>query len=145
GAGAIPAKVTILVFVAVSNGALVFHAKMGRFHQFVAIRVERIRSKPMFKCAKCWFNIGVEMRLSLGLVFTEYTIIEVQHADFTVKCIGKMDVVTDVYGYVIVIDGIADKPIETRIAVSQVFATPEPSVGYIGEARWHTDADQHAV
>src|SRR5690606_18896002 len=35
--------------------------------------------------------------------------------------------------------------VETRIAITQVFAAAEPAVGYVGEPVGYADADEHAV
>src|SRR5690606_27435882 len=56
-----------------------------------------------------------------------------------------MHVVADIGSHVVIVYRVAYEPIETRIAITQVFAAPEPAVGDIGEAVGYTDADEHTV
>ncbi len=48
-AGAVHATIAILVSVAISHSALMFHAKMRSFYQLVAIFIKRVRTKPILK------------------------------------------------------------------------------------------------
>ncbi|MNT92880.1 hypothetical protein D3C72_2342360 [compost metagenome] len=49
GSRRIPAAIAILVMVTIGDGTLVFHAGMVGFNKFIAIFIEGIWTKPMFK------------------------------------------------------------------------------------------------
>src|SRR5690606_24416554 len=86
-----------------------------------------------------------EVRFRPGFIFTQHPVIEVEYPFFTVERVGKVHVVANVGSNVVIVDRVTHEPIETRIAITQVFAPPEPAVGYVGEAVGYANADEHAI
>ena len=52
-----------------------FHAKVGRFNQFIAILVKRIWAKPMFKRFEHVLHVFAELLFGLRQVIGQYPII----------------------------------------------------------------------
>src|SRR5690606_17195912 len=145
GARAVPPEIPILVFVAISDRALVFHAQVSRFNQLEAVFIERIGAEPVFKGPQHGFHVCIEMRLGLVLVFTQHPVVQIKDTVFTLEGVCKMHVIADVGSNVVVVDGVAHEPVETGVTVTQILAAAEPAIGDIGKAVGNADADQHAI
>src|SRR3546814_4220745 len=56
-----------------------------------------------------------------------------------------MHIVADVSRHVVIVDRVTHEPIETRVAIAEVFTAAKPAIGHIGKAIGHADADEHAI
>src|SRR6218665_2482708 len=78
--GKIHAEIAVLELVAVSNSALVFHAQMRSFNQFITVFIERIRTKPMLKTFQHEFHITAELCFRIFKIVIKYPVVAIKLA-----------------------------------------------------------------
>src|SRR5690606_9216828 len=98
-----------------------------------------------FKSPEHWFYVCPEMRTGFCLVSAEYPIVQVEGTLFAPERIGQVHIITNVQRDVVVVDGIAHKPVEPGISVVGIGTVAQPSVRHVDEPVWYPDTDQHAV
>ena len=140
----ISTPVPVLIAIAISNRALVFHSKVWSLNKLVPIFVKGILSKPVFKCFK-HHRYLFELNPCFVKVFLKYIIIALERPCFTLIYFSEMCIVGNIYIYTIVIYGTAHKPVISSGFILMFYNTSKLSIRYIYKLFRHINANQHTV
>src|SRR5215203_987440 len=110
-------QITIPEPVAISDGALMFHAGIRDCNQLVAVFIKRIVSKPMLKRFKRAGNF-LELPHRRLLLMRQDPVVNIQHTTFTFIFFREVYVVADVDVNTVIIDWIQDFPMK-RLLLSR--------------------------
>ena len=136
----VAAEVTVLEAVAVSHGALVFHAGVRRFDQLVAVLLKRVFTEIVLVSLDHALGLG-ELLLGLGEVLGQSVEVHRQVAE----AVFEMDVVADVQRDAVVVDRVLHQPVPARVAVAEVGLADELAVGDVHQVVRDRDADLHRL
>ena len=124
----VAAEVAVLKQVAVGDGALVFHAGVGGFDEFVAVLREGVFAEVVLIGLKHAFGLG-----ELGFGFVEVGGQGVEVEGHVTEAVAEVDVVADVERDVVIIDGVGDVPVPAGVSVAQIGLADELAVGNVDE------------